>query len=138
MNSNRKGTFQDLNALFVFGALTVLVIHIIGFFIANQADYPGNEKVEAVLLILLRFGRSLFIFATGMLLFYWHQNRQMDWRAFWLKRWRVIVLPYIIWTAIFTGFKLQSIDPFELAYPFFHSLFTGSAFYHLYYIPLYL
>ncbi|MGG1661323.1 acyltransferase [Brevibacillus sp. NRS-1366] len=138
MNSDRKGTFQDLNALFVFGAFTVLVIHILGFFIANQTDYPWNESVEAVLLILLRFGRSLFIFATGMLLFYWHQNRQMDWRSFWTKRWRVIVLPYIIWTAIFTGFKLQSIDPVELAYPFFHSLFTGSAFYHLYYIPLYL
>lgn len=138
MNSDRKGTFQDLNALFVFGACTVLAIHILGFFIANQKEYPWNEDIEAVLLILLRFGRSLFIFATGMLLFYWHQNWQVVWRAFWTKRWRVIVLPYVIWTAIFTGFKLQSIDPVELAYPFFHSLFTGSAFYHLYYIPLYL
>ncbi|GED70142.1 acyltransferase 3 [Brevibacillus reuszeri] len=138
MNSDRKGTFQDLNALFVFGACTILVIHILGFFIANQTDYPWNENLEAVLLILLRFGRSLFIFATGLLLFYWYRNRQLDWKTFWTKRWRNIVLPYIIWTAIFTGFKFQSINPVELAYPFFHSLFTGSAFYHLYYIPLYL
>ncbi|MGN7470496.1 acyltransferase [Brevibacillus sp. SAFN-007a] len=138
MNSDRKGTFQDLNALFVFGALTVLAIHILGFFIENQQDYPWNGEVEAVLLILLRFGRSLFIFATGMLLFYWYQKREMDWAAFWKKRWRVIVLPYMIWTAVFTGFKLQSMDPRVLAGPFFESLFTGSAFYHLYYIPLYL
>lgn len=137
-SSDRKGTFQDLNALFVFGAFTVLVIHILGFFVENQGEYPWNREIEAILLILLRFGRSLFIFATGMLLFYWHQNRQMDWTAFWRKRWRVIVLPYIIWTAIFTGFRLQSINPVELAPDFFHSLFTGSSFYHLYYIPLYL
>lgn len=138
MNSNRKGTFQDLNALFVFGACTVLVIHILGFFVDNQGDYPWNREIEEVSLILLRFGRSLFIFATGMLLFYWYQNRQMDWPAFWKKRCRVIVLPYVIWTGIFTAFKYQSVDPVELATPFFHSLFTGSAFYHLYYIPLYL
>jgi len=138
MNSNRKGTFQDLNALFVFGACTVLIIHILGFFIENQSDYPWNGELEAIVLILLRFGRSLFVFATGMLLFYWHQNRQMDWAVFWRKRWRVIVLPYIIWTAIFTGFHLQTINPVELAKPFLHSLFTGSSFYHLYYIPLYL
>lgn len=138
MNSNRKGTFQDLNALFVFGACTVLVIHILGFFIENPDTYPWNRDIEALALILLRFGRSLFIFATGMLLFYWYQNRQMDWGAFWKKRWRVIVLPYMIWTAIFTGLKLQSINPVLLAPQFFDSLFTGSAFYHLYYIPLYL
>lgn len=138
MNSNRKGTFQDLNALFVFGACTVLLIHILGFFIENQEDYPWNGDIEAISLILLRFGRSLFIFATGMLLFYWHQNKQMDWAAFWRKRWQVIVLPYIIWTAIFTAFHLQTINPLLLAGPFFHSLFTGSSFYHLYYIPLYL
>ncbi|QRG65406.1 acyltransferase [Brevibacillus choshinensis] len=138
MNSNRKGTFQDLNALFVFGACTVLIIHILGFFVENQTDYPWNGDIEAISLILLRFGRSLFIFATGMLLFYWHQKKQMDWAAFWRKRWRVIVLPYMIWTAIFTGFQLQTINPVELAGPFFHSLFTGSSFYHLYYISLYL
>ncbi|WNC12454.1 acyltransferase [Brevibacillus brevis] len=138
MNTNRKGTFQDLNALFVFGAFTVLIIHILGFFIENQTDYPWNGDVEAISLILLRFGRSLFIFATGMLLFYWHQKKQMDWMAFWRKRWRVIVLPYIIWTLIFTGFKFQSVNPLVLAEPFFNSLFTGSSFYHLYYIPLYL
>lgn len=138
MNTNRKGTFQDLNALFVFGAFTVLIIHILGFFIENQTDYPWNGDVEAISLILLRFGRSLFIFATGMLLFYWHQKKQMDWMAFWRKRWRVIVFPYIIWTLIFTCFKFQSVNPLVLAEPFFNSLFTGSSFYHLYYIPLYL
>ncbi|MGG2481484.1 acyltransferase [Brevibacillus borstelensis] len=138
MNSNRKGTFQDLNALFVFGAATVLVIHILGFFIQTQSEYPWNTDIEAVLLILLRFGRSLFIFATGMLLFYWYQKRQVDWGAFWRKRWRVIVLPYIIWTAIYTVFKLQTVNVAQLAPQFFHSLLTGSSFYHLYYIPLYL
>ncbi|GEB30852.1 acyltransferase [Brevibacillus parabrevis] len=138
MNSDRKGTFQDLNALFVFGALSVLAIHILGFFVENQQDYPWNGEIETVLLILLRFGRSLFIFATGMLLFYWYQQREMNWAVFWKKRFRVIIVPYVIWTAIFTCFKLQTVDPSVLAVPFLDSLFTGSAFYHLYYIPLYL
>ncbi|MBW5467432.1 acyltransferase family protein [Brevibacillus formosus] len=138
MNSNRKGTFQDLNALFVFGALTVLMIHILSFFLANEKTYPWNSDLQAVLIILLKFGRSLFIFATGMLLFYWYQNRQLDWRAFWKKRWRAVILPYVIWTAIFTYFKHQTFDPAVLVGPFFDSLFTGSSFYHLYYIPLYL
>ncbi|MEJ8546009.1 acyltransferase [Brevibacillus borstelensis] len=138
MSSDRKGTFQDLNALFVFGAATVLVIHILGFFIQTQNEYPLNTDVEAVMLILFRFGRSLFIFATGMLLFYWYRKRQVDWGIFWRKRFRVIVLPYMIWTAIYTVFKLQTVNVAELAPQFFHSLLTGSSFYHLYYIPLYL
>ncbi|USG68029.1 acyltransferase [Brevibacillus ruminantium] len=138
MNRDRKGKFQDLNALFVFGAATVLAIHILGFFIQTNREYPWNTDMEAVLLILLRFGRSLFIFATGMLLFYWYQKRHVDWGNFWRKRWWTIVLPYIIWTAIYTMFKLQTVNPVEWAGPFLHSLFTGSAFYHLYYIPLYL
>jgi hypothetical protein len=138
MNTNRKGTFQDLNALFVFGACSVLLIHILGFFIEEQTKYPWNADLEAVALILLRFGRSLFIFATGMLLFYWHKHKQVDWLAFWRKRWRVIVLPYIIWTAIYTVCKWQTFDPAVLLPSFLHSLVTGSSFYHLYYIPLYL
>jgi hypothetical protein len=138
MNTNRKGSFQDLNALFVFGACSVLLIHILGFFIEAQTEYPWNDDIEALAIILLRFGRSLFIFATGMLLFYWYKQKQMNWAAFWRKRWRVIVLPYTIWTAIYTVFKLQTLDPWVVLPQFAESLFTGSSFYHLYYIPLYL
>jgi len=138
MEPSRKGSFQDLNALFVFGACSVLMIHILGFFIEAQAEYPWNGDLEAVALILLRFGRSLFIFATGMLLFYWYKYVQVDWKAFWKKRWRLIVVPYTVWTAIYTVCKLQSLDPRVLLPQFFDSLVTGSSFYHLYYIPLYL
>jgi hypothetical protein len=138
MNSNRKGTFQDLNALFAFGACSVLFIHILGFFFVEQSRYPWNAELEAISLILLRFGRSLFIFATGMLLFYWHKHKQMDWLAFWRKRWHLIVLPYGFWTAIYTICKLQTFDPAVLLPQFLNSLVTGSSFYHLYYIPLYL
>jgi hypothetical protein len=138
MNTNRKGSFQDLNALFVFGACSVLLIHILGFFIEAQAEYPWNDDIEALGIILFRFGRSLFIFATGMLLFYWYKHKDMDWAAFWRKRWKVIVLPYVIWTAIYTVCKLQSLDPTVLVPQFLDSLLTGSSFYHLYYIPLYL
>ncbi len=138
MATNRKGSFQDLNALFVFGACSVLLIHILGFFIEAQTEYPWNNDIEALAIILLRFGRSLFIFATGMLLFYWYQQKQMDWSAFWRKRWHVIVLPYAIWTAIYTVFKLQTLDPVKLLPQLMDSLLTGSSFYHLYYIPLYL
>lgn len=138
MVKERKGSFQDLNALFVFGALTVLTIHILGFFIEDQQHYPWNYDFEALSIILLRFGRSLFIFATGMLLFYWYKHHQVDWTAFWKKRWKRIIIPYMIWTAIYTVFQLQTIDPAVVVPAFAHSLFTGSSFYHLYYIPLYL
>lgn len=138
MITDRKGSFQDLNALLIFGAFTVLLIHILGFFIEARTEYPWNDNFEALSLILLRFGRSLFIFATGMLLFYWYKHRAVDWSTFWLKRWHVIVLPYVIWTAIYTFVKLQSFDPAVLLPAYTESLLTGSSFYHLYYIPLYL
>lgn len=138
MNTQRKGSFQDLNALFVLGALSVLMIHILGFFIQEQMMYPWNDDVEALLIILLRFGRSLFIFATGMLLFYWYKHHKLDWASFWRKRWTRIVVPYMIWTAIYTFVKHQTFDLTVLFPTFAESLFTGSSFYHLYYIPLYL
>jgi surface polysaccharide O-acyltransferase-like enzyme len=138
MNNQRKGSFQDLNALFVFGALSVLMIHILGFFIQEYQQYPWNYDLEALLVILLRFGRSLFIFATGMLLFYWYKHRKVDWALFWRKRWTRIVVPYLIWTAIYTFVMHQTFDLTVLFPAFAESIVTGSSFYHLYYIPLYL
>jgi hypothetical protein len=94
--------------------------------------------VEAVIIILLRFGRSLFVFGTGLLLFYWYKHRPVDWKTFWYKRWTAIVLPYLIWTAIYTYVTFQTFDPTVLVPEFLYSLLTGSSFYHLYYIPVYL
>ncbi|RNB91785.1 acyltransferase [Brevibacillus fluminis] len=138
MATTRRGSFKDLNAFYVFGAFTVLVIHILGFFVQANNDYPGNYDLEALSLILLRFGRSLFIFGTGMLLFYWYKHKPMDWGTFWRKRWHNIIVPYIGWTGIYTFVKLQTFAPDVFFPTFFNSLFTGSSFYHLYYIPLFL
>ncbi|MGE5704508.1 MAG: acyltransferase family protein, partial [Clostridia bacterium] len=138
MSTTRKGSFRDLNAFYVFGACTVLVIHILGFFVQEQADYPGNYDLEALSLILLRFGRSLFIFGTGMLLFYWYKHKKMDWSTFWKKRWHNIMIPYMVWTGIYTFVKLQTFAPDVYLPAFLESLLTGNSFYHLYYIPLFL
>lgn len=138
MESNKRGSFQDLNAFFVFGALTILLIHILGFFIDAQTDFAWNYDVEALSIILLRFGRSFFIFGTGMLLFYWYKHRHVQWGTFWKKRWLNIVIPYLIWTGIYTCTRFQTLDPSVLVPEYFSSLLSGSSFYHLYYIPLYL
>lgn len=138
MATTRRGSFKDLNAFYVFGALTVLAIHILGFFVQANNEYPGNHDMEALSLILLRFGRSLFIFGTGMLLFYWYKHKPMNWGTFWRKRWHSIMVPYIVWTGIYTFVKVQTFAPDQYFPAFFDSLFTGSSFYHLYYIPLFL
>lgn len=138
MATNRRGSFQDLNAFFVFGACTIVVIHIIGFFLQSIEQYPGSYEWEALSLILLRFGRSLFIFCTGMLLFYWYKHRQMDWGTFWRKRWHNIMVPYIGWTGIYTFITYKTFAPAVFVPAFLDSLVTGSSFYHLYYIPLFL
>ncbi len=138
MERNRRGSFQDLNAFFVFGALSILLIHILGFFVDAQTEFAWNYDIEAMSIILLRFGRSVFIFGTGMLLFYWYKHRDVDWSMFWRKRWFNIILPYMIWTAIYTYIKFHAADASILPKEYLTSLFTGSSFYHLYYIPLYL
>jgi hypothetical protein len=138
MLKNRKGSFLDLNALIVLGAFTVLLLHILGFFVEAQNMYPWHPQIEAISIILLRFGRSLFVFVTGMLLFYWYKHRPVDWRKFWQKRWFSIILPYMIWTGIYTIVTYKTFDPTVLLQEFVHSLVTGSSFYHLYYIPVFL
>jgi hypothetical protein len=138
MVQNRRGSFTDVNGLFVFGAFTVLVIHILGFFIAASQDFPGNYDAQALSIILLRFGRALFIFGTGLLMFYWYANREVDWRKFWRKRWINVLVPYLIWTGIYTCVRFQTLQPEIIVPEFLKSVLTGSAFYHLYYIPLYL
>ncbi|MGD8191119.1 acyltransferase [Brevibacillus ginsengisoli] len=138
MDNNRRGSFQDLNAFFVFGALSILLIHILGFFIDAQGDFPWNYDIEALSIILLRFGRSFFIFGTGMLLFYWYKHRQVLWSTFWKKRLVNIIIPYLIWTGIYTYTQFHTVDLNILVPEYLKSLITGSSFYHLYYIPLYL
>lgn len=138
MESNRRGSFEDLNAFFVFGALSILLLHILGFFIEAQKEFAWNYDIEAILIILLRFSRAFFIFGTGMLLFYWYRHRDVDWSVFWRKRWVNIILPYLIWTGIYTYTRFQTTDPSVLVPEYLTSLISGSSFYHLYYIPLYL
>jgi len=138
MLKERKGTFQDLNAMFVLGASSVLLLHILGYFIQSQELYPGHFDLEAIAIMLLRFGRSLFIFGTGMLLFYWYKQRRVDGKQFWRKRWYAVLLPYLIWTGIYTYTTYQTFAPAVFVPQFLHSLVTGSSFYHLYYIPVYL
>ncbi|QGP92150.1 hypothetical protein MGLY_15080 [Neomoorella glycerini] len=48
---------------------------------------------------LLRFGRQIFMFITGLVLFYNYSGRKVNLHRFFSRRLKNLAIPYVIWTA---------------------------------------
>ncbi|MGH9120773.1 MAG: acyltransferase family protein, partial [Acidimicrobiales bacterium] len=112
------------------GAFTaVIMVHSIAF-----TERPGNVAAAAAMM-LLQFGREVFFALTAFVLMYSYLNKPVDARMFWRKRFPLVVVPYLVWSAIYIV-----ITPIVWGTPTFGwdqlvgDVFYGLAKYHLYFM----
>lgn len=131
---------QEIEILRAFAALAVVMIH-------TSATYLLPAKADNNLFLLIssfnvlgKFAVQIFIFISGVVLFYSYKDRQLKVKEFYVKRLRYIVIPYVFWTAVYVllnkvvkGFVDKPLNYLML---FFNDLLTGQASYHLYFIVL--
>jgi len=75
--------------------------HTLAGIIFSPALTMGPALVSAFLLVLIRYAVPMFIFITGMVLFYNHSDKDFDYREFIKKRFTQIFIPYVVWTVIY-------------------------------------
>lgn len=134
-----KGHLREIDILRVFGLITIVTIHSISFFVLLSGVNTLGHTLQELAVNLLRYGRYVFMFVTGMVLFYSYRERKINVRSFYKRRLQNLVIPYAIWTAVYLFISRSSgLVEWSGAAGFiamwFANLLNGNAFYHLYYI----
>jgi surface polysaccharide O-acyltransferase-like enzyme len=118
----RLHVFDDIRA---FAALSVIAIHATApYVISEPAGFIWNQ--------LMRYAVPLFIILSGFLLYYADRKKEhLNYGQFMRKRLTKIFIPYLIWTLVYTLFKMREelTDRGTEALPD-----VGWAFVHLYFL----
>lgn len=112
--------------------LAVVLQHAIAHYsIVPEARFEDGA-IMVLLLLAAKFAVPVFIFITGMVLFY-NYDQQISYGSFVLKRFQDIAVPYALWSLIYV---LVKPDGLEILWKLPQMLLTGKASYHLWYIVM--
>lgn len=134
-----KAHLGEVDYLRVFGLIAIVYIHAFGFFLAMPEASTYSRVFQELSVNLLRFGRYVFIFVTGLVLFYSYNGRHLNALHFYKRRFKNLAIPYAVWTAIYLLIKRWSNmvswpDLAGFSTLWLQNLLNGNAFIHLYYI----
>jgi len=129
----------EVDYLRVIGLVSIVLIHSFGFYLSMPVSGPGARIFQELVVDLLRFGRYIFMFVTGAVLFYSYSGRQLCVKSFFGRRLKSLVIPYIVWTAIYLWIQYwakmvswPNAGAFLVSWA--KNLLNGGAYSHLYYI----
>jgi len=109
--------------------VSVVAVHST-WYMANGGNWVGSGAI----LSLMHFTRESFMALTGFVLTYSLFGKQIQWKSVWIKRYRLVLFPYMIWSAgyllIFGAFA--GVGVFFLTYG--KDLLDGGAWFQLYYL----
>ncbi|MHB1419343.1 MAG: acyltransferase [Bacillota bacterium] len=136
MDKNHVG---EVDYLRVFALIAIVLLHAWGFFLQTPMANPYGRIFQELSINMLRFGRMVFMFVTGLVLFYGYNGRKVKAVQFFNRRLRTLIIPYAIWTAIYLLIKFWSHMVSWSSFTGFivvwlENILNGNGFYHLYYI----
>lgn len=142
----KKAKLEDIEILRGVAFLAVVLQHVIAGVFYQPGVTPAAMVMGTTFLGLTRFAVPLFVFITGLVLFY-NYDGKLNYVSFLRKRFYQVVLPYLTWTLFYYVWVsfLSGVAPSttwnELLNLIKVSL-TGKASYHLWFmvmiIPFYL
>jgi peptidoglycan/LPS O-acetylase OafA/YrhL len=129
MRAGHLGPVDVVRTVTVAGVISV---HVVAF--TTDAASPAGGAVLA----LLHVNREVFLLLSAFVLTYaYHSRSRWKLTTFWRRRYWLIVVPYMTWTAIYCVTFGGSLTPVSsLAHRFAVDLLTGAACYHLYFLLL--
>ena len=134
-----KPHIGEVDYLRVFGLITIVLLHAWGFYLLMPVSSPYSRIVQELGINLMRFGRQVFMFITGLVLFYNYSGRQVNIKRFFTRRLQNLVIPYAIWTAVYLLVKHSSqmvtwsgLGGFIVLW--LQNVLNGNGYSHLYYI----
>lgn len=130
-----KQRLREFDFVRAFAALSVIAIHVTsGYTSYSQVGYYWNQA--------MRYAVPLFVILSGFLLYFSECGRErMPFAAFLRVRCKKILLPYLIWTALYTAFSNRhelltwvANDPFHPLLLWGKHLVMGTGYVHLYFL----
>ncbi len=88
--------------------------------------------IQYLVLLILRYNRQTFIFITAFVLVYVYNKPGLKFLTFLRKRALTIIIPYVLWSILYVFLY----TPNATVGTYLFDIFTGSAYYQLYYIIL--
>ncbi|MGF7400747.1 acyltransferase [Thermoanaerobacterium thermosaccharolyticum] len=130
-----KSRLDEVDVLKGISIIAVLMIHTTGSAVSTLDKSSISYLIFAFINRFSQFAVPAFIFASAMLLMY-NYGDGCDWKSFYKKRLKNVLLPYISWTIIY-GIYLYVIynEPLKSILTV-ENLFFGGMFYHLYFIVI--
>lgn len=126
------GHLEQLDLFRVLTFAAVVVVHDVGNGSAAQA-VPANA-VEVV----FHYTREAFFFLSGFVLAYSVRDRPLRLRRFWPRRFRLIGIPYVVWTVLYVLYGVwrggHEVTAGVLWHRVWFGLVLGQASYHLYFL----
>lgn len=131
----RKERITEIETLRGLAFVAVVLQHSIAHYSLVPQAGLQDGVVLAILLMLAKFAVPLFIFITGMVLFY-NTGDQLHYGQFMRKRVMDVILPYVVWSFIYfilakrnwTGFGWHELPDLAL------KLVTGKTASHFWYV----
>lgn len=136
----KRKHIQELYYIRAIAALGILIIHATGVFAVysefnSKAMYLGIFANQ-----FFRFGSPIFMMISGLVLFYNYRGmEEFDAKGFYKKKLLYIIIPYVIWSVIYFGYRsYYSGVPFNIwqITILLKEILDGSSFSHLYFMTL--
>lgn len=128
----RRGShLYEIDVLRVLTFACVIAVHVISHTVT------AGDRPMLVVLGLVHFTREVFFALTAFVLVYSYQRRPQPMRRFWPRRFLLVGVPYLVWSAVYVAYNdafspPTSIGAALLAYLI--AVVTGTAAYHLYFL----
>lgn len=121
----------EIDVLRILTFACVIAVHVISH------TATGTEVAINAVLALVHFTREVFFGLSSFVLVYSYLHRPQPMRRFWPRRFRLVGVPYLVWSAIFVvlaGFGRPGANGWTLLGSYLHAILWGDAWYHLYFL----
>jgi peptidoglycan/LPS O-acetylase OafA/YrhL len=125
----KQERLREIDILRAIAFIFVVVQHTLGGY-SNIEGIPYNSFIIMKLMYIMATPAvPIFLFISAVSLFYAH-SKKFDWKSYYLKRVKYILVPYIIWSAI-NMIELGNEERFK---DFIMEVLGGNGGFHLWYM----
>lgn len=128
------GAVDVVRFLTILGVIVVHATSLVGQ--AGPHATAGGTVASGAVLVVLHVTRNVFLMLSAFVLGYSMQSRPLPARAFWRRRYPLVVAPYVAWSAVYLVAAGGLAGPVHAAGRFGWDLLTAGAHFHLYFLLL--